>query len=192
MSHTILQAGLTVTPAGRYARVFFEMFDNSTEKEKAFDALKNIQSVLDAFPELKSWAMSAMPSLEDRYDVIASVSALYPQHSEILPFLRLLCENNRLSLLPAIIDVLDTLFLIDRKEVNVHITSAVSLSVKCQNQLEGIFRAYLSAHPKFFYHVDPSLLAGMVIRWGDQSVNLSVQTKISDFMMLIKGANHAA
>lgn len=192
MSHTMLKAGLTVTPAGRYASVFWEMFHNLEEKTKAIQALKVMQETLDTSLDLRTWVISATSSLENRYDVLSAVCDVCVKHPGILPFLRLLCENNRVSLLPRILEVLDTHLLIERQEINVHVTSAVELSPKCRNQLEKTLNAYFSVQPRFFYRVDSSLLAGLVVRWGDTSINLSVQTRISDFMMLIKGANHAA
>lgn len=93
--------------------------------------------------------------------------------------IKILAENKRLPALPAIFDMFNVLKADYDKEVEVDVTSATELSQPQQVSLIASLEKRLARKVKLHCSVDPSLIAGMVIKAGDTVIDGSIKSKLS-------------
>lgn len=95
-------------------------------------------------------------------------------------FVRLLAENDRLELLPAVADLFEDLKALYEKTVDVAITSAVALSETQVAAISQRLSEKLGRKVNINSKTDASLLGGMFIRAGDMVIDASVKGKLND------------
>ena len=94
-------------------------------------------------------------------------------------FIRVLAENNRLSVLPDIATQF-TAFKADyHKEIDVDVTSAAKLSKKQMDDISAALEKRLARKVKLNCNVDPALVAGVIIKAGDTVIDGSVNSKLN-------------
>lgn len=94
-------------------------------------------------------------------------------------FLKILAENKRLILLPAIAELFATLKAKHDKKLDVKMISAVPLKKAYQQKLSTSLTKRLQQQIELTYEVDPSLLGGAIIRAGDLVIDGSVRGKLN-------------
>ncbi len=93
-------------------------------------------------------------------------------------FIKVLAENGRLAALPAILALFNELKATYDKEVDVDVTSAAELSAKQQEELGASLEKRLARKVKLHCNVDPTLVAGLVIKAGDTVIDGSIKSKL--------------
>ncbi len=94
-------------------------------------------------------------------------------------FLKILAENKRLILFPAIANLFAELKAQHEKIVDVNIISAVPLQENYQQKIAASLTKRLQRQIELTYEVDPSLLGGAIIRAGDLVIDGSVRGKLN-------------
>ncbi len=93
-------------------------------------------------------------------------------------FLHLLAENKRAALLPAILALYQQLQLAQLNKVAISVTSSTPLteaqSLALQKNLEQKHKCAVD----LTYHIDSSLLGGLVLRCGDKVIDGSIQGQL--------------
>ena len=95
-------------------------------------------------------------------------------------FVRLMAENDRLELLPAVAELFEELKALYEKTVDVNITSAVELSEDQVALISKRLTEKLGRKVNINSETDASLLGGMFIRAGDMVIDASVKGKLND------------
>jgi F-type H+-transporting ATPase subunit delta len=101
----------------------------------------------------------------------------FDQHGQ--NFIKVLAENRRLQALPDISALFCQLQADFNKEIDVDITSATKLNKKQQTELTGSLEKRLARKVKLNCSVDPTLIAGAVIRAGDTVIDGSFRSKLN-------------
>ncbi len=94
-------------------------------------------------------------------------------------FIRVLAENNRLSVLPNIATQFIALKAEHDKEIDVDVTSAVKLSKTQEKSISAALEKRLARKVKLICNVDPALVAGIIIKAGDTVIDGSVNSKLN-------------
>ena len=93
-------------------------------------------------------------------------------------FLRLLAENKRLELLPAILALYQAMQLAQLNTLAIDVTSSKPLteaqSLALQKNLEQKHKRSVDLS----YHIDSSLLGGLVLRYGDKVIDGSIKSQL--------------
>lgn len=95
-------------------------------------------------------------------------------------FVRLMAENDRLELLPAVAELFEELKALYEKTVDVAITSAVELSEEQVAAISKRLSEKLGRKVNINSETDASLLGGMFIRAGDMVIDASVKGKLNE------------
>ena len=95
-------------------------------------------------------------------------------------FVRILVDNQRLLLLPEIAVIFEALRAEAEKTVNVVVDSAFELSAAQQEKIVSSLKARLGREIKLVCKVNKELLGGVVIRAGDQVIDGSARTRLSE------------
>ncbi len=102
-------------------------------------------------------------------------------------FIRLLAENQRLSVVPEIASLFKLYRQSREKIVTVDVTSAVPLSESYQQHLITVLTKRLQQTISLSCTVDPSLMGGAVIRAGDRVIDGSIRNKLNRLKEFIIG-----
>lgn len=94
-------------------------------------------------------------------------------------FIKVLAENNRLSVLPNIFAMFNAFKADYDKEIDVDVTSAVKLSKTQKDKISAALEKRLARKVKLICNVDPALIAGVIIKAGDTVIDGSVNSKLN-------------
>jgi F-type H+-transporting ATPase subunit delta len=95
-------------------------------------------------------------------------------------FVRVLVENQRLEVLPEIAALFEVLRAEAEKTVNVVVDSAFELSAAQQDKIVSSLKKRMGREIKLTCKVNKELLGGVVIRAGDQVIDGSARTRLSE------------
>ncbi|KAL1918218.1 uncharacterized protein VTP21DRAFT_3484 [Calcarisporiella thermophila] len=174
---------------GRYASALYSAAAKKSSLEAVESELKQIHSVIEKDPKVKSFLEDPSQNREHKR---ASVNALLGKgkYSEITRNLfDLLAENGRLGETPKIINAYQSLMMAHRRELPVTITSAKELDNKTLDQLKNSLSksSIIEAGQKLIISnkVNPSIVGGLVIEFGDKTIDLSVSSRIAKLNKLL-------
>ena len=94
-------------------------------------------------------------------------------------FIKVLADNNRLSVLPYILKHFNMLKADYDKEVDVEVISAIKLSAAQTKKMSAALEKRLARKVKLNCSVDPELIAGVIIKAGDTVIDGSVHSKLN-------------
>jgi F-type H+-transporting ATPase subunit delta len=94
-------------------------------------------------------------------------------------FIKILAHNNRLKLLPEISNMFNALKVEHEKQINVDVVSAAALSEAQLTKLSDALTKRFDRKVQLNCSVDPSLIAGMIIKAGDTVIDGSVNSQLN-------------
>ena len=127
-------------------------------------------------PVLDNPALTATKKAQLVTDV---VNGNHPVSQQAQNFLNLLAENKRLSLLPEVSNLYETLKANQEQSIDVSIVSAFDLGNEQQDKLTQALNAMLSREINITSTTDASLLGGVIVYAGDLVIDGSVKGKLS-------------
>ena len=93
--------------------------------------------------------------------------------------IRVMAENGRLSVLPAVVAEFSAWKAELDKELEAQITSAAALSEAEKAKIQKSLEARYQRTVRLNCQLDPSLMAGLVIKIGDDIIDASVRSKLN-------------
>ena len=143
----------------------------------------NLALMAKVISEPKVAKAIAQPELNttERADVLLKL-ILSPERmfdKRLHNFVFVLSENNRLSLLPAIYEQYREFMLSEEQTQQAVIYSAFPLSDEECSQLVSVIEKRLCTKLQVRVEVDPNLIGGVKIEFGDQVLDMSVQNKLN-------------
>lgn len=94
-------------------------------------------------------------------------------------FIKILAENRRLGLLPEISKMFNLLKVEHEKLINVDVLSAAKLSAAQIKKLSAALEKRFDRKVQLNCSVDPTLIAGMIIKAGDTVIDGSVNSQLN-------------
>jgi F-type H+-transporting ATPase subunit delta len=164
------------------ARVYAEAFLGALSKLPQADALvielsSFVSEVLDRFPKLEQTLRSSLVSAEQKEQLLGRVLGRSAS-KEVLNFLKVLARHDRLQLVRSAARLTKKLNDTRHGRTEIEIRVAMPLENAMQTEIEELVRRALNTEPMLNVKVDPSLLAGIVIRVGDRVYDGSVSTRL--------------
>jgi F-type H+-transporting ATPase subunit delta len=154
-----------------YAQAVFE-----TAAEDWVGVLKEIQERLK-----KDNTISRLDDLSLTFEKKKRIlSKALPKETqpEVRNFLSLLAKENRVHLLGEIIADLEHIITHGPEAEIAHVTSAVPLTEREKEALKGKLKRRFGKNLGFRFHLDPSILGGVIVRAGDKVIDGSLATKL--------------
>ncbi|KAL3605412.1 ATP synthase F0 subcomplex subunit OSCP atp5 [Fusarium poae] len=175
---------------GTYASALYTAAVKTSSVDAASDALIKLGAIIEKDPKLV--AVLRTPTLADA-DKKAIVDELVKQintkDETVKNFLTTLAENNRLGLIPGVVDKFSTIISAARGEVELTITSAQPLDKRTLNRLETAVSksSYVGQGKKLKVtnEVNPDIVGGLVVEVGDRTIDLSVSSRIAKMNKLL-------
>ena len=94
-------------------------------------------------------------------------------------FLKVMAENERLLVLPLVLEHFLALKAEFDQEVTVEVTSAVEITVEQKTTLSAALEKRLARKVKLNCNIDVNIVSGLIIKAGDMVIDGSVQGKLS-------------
>ena len=165
-----------LTLARPYAKAAFAY----ASEQNATDAWSNALQLLSAAVQDEAFsAYLNRPELTPAEQVALFAKVLGNEQTvAVSNFLTLLADNGRLALLPEIDTEFEQLKSQNNKTVDVVIESAFPLDSVQEQKLAHALEKRLNSAVKVTVEVNPALIAGVVIRAGDQVIDDSVLSKL--------------
>ena len=163
--------------AKRYAQA---AFDIAKEQGKLDQWVHNLQELVDVVqnPEMTVFFENPAIPLAAKQQVIEEV---LPQPDQQFPrnFALLLLERNRLPELPSVVQFFHELMLEDRGIAIAEVTAAIELTPDEQQMVEERLSRILDKKILVQPYVDPSIIGGLIARVGDDLIDGSVRTQLT-------------
>ncbi|HST04600.1 MAG TPA: F0F1 ATP synthase subunit delta [Chloroflexia bacterium] len=112
--------------------------------------------------------------------IIDSVFAAEKVSPVAMNFLRLLAERRRLSLLPRIVEVFQELYHKEKGILVAYVTTAIPLDEAHKKRVTDQITRTTGKTVVLQTRTDPSILGGIITQIGDELVDASVATRLSE------------
>ena len=106
--------------------------------------------------------------------------------AQVRNFIHIVAENDRLALLPQIVELFDLYKAEQEKSVDVEVTSAFALNQEQQDKLAKVLSARLNREVRLQVAEDASLIGGVIIRAGDLVIDGSIRGKLANLAEALK------
>jgi len=93
-------------------------------------------------------------------------------------FLKLLIENNRLSLVPAITELFETYKAEDEGSIEIDVTTAFEFTDEAKKKFSATLKKVFGKKVSMKVTVDSALIGGVLVRAGDQVIDASVRGQL--------------
>ncbi|KAI5462258.1 ATP synthase subunit 5 [Mariannaea sp. PMI_226] len=175
---------------GTYATALYTAAVKTESLDPTATALANLGSLVEKDTKLASILSAPTLTVEDKSAIVEELLKQSGSANETVKnFLSTLAENNRLGLLPGIVEKFGAIISAARGEVEVTVTSAQPLDRRTLNRLEAAVSksSYVEAGQKLKVTnaVNADIVGGLVVEIGDRTIDLSVSSRIAKMNKLL-------
>ncbi|KAI9505545.1 OSCP/delta subunit of ATPase, partial [Coemansia spiralis] len=171
---------------GKYATALFQAAASKNALNAVEEDLKSIETQFDKEARLEEVLSSPMLNKASKEKLIDSLG----KKSEVTTnFFKTLVENNRLNETRHIITAYKSLMEAERGIVSVVVTSASRLGGKELKQIKdtltkgGLIKDFKEVN--VVNKTNPSILGGMVVEFGDYTIDMSVSSRLAKLEKLL-------
>ncbi|KAG8723580.1 ATP synthase F0 subcomplex subunit OSCP atp5 [Ceratobasidium sp. 395] len=184
--------------ASKYAAALFGAASkNQTTLNKVQSELTSIKTSLSDTPALSAFVTNPTLSASDRkngLDAIFAAAAPKGSKEPVSPITRnlfeVLSENGRLGETSGVIESFNELLSKHKGELEVVVTSASPLEKNVLTKLESTLKTSQAASQaksvRVTNKVNPSILGGLLVDFGDKTIDLSVSSKVNRLNALLQ------
>lgn len=165
-----------LTIARPYAKAAFRQAQQEGQLGSWSEVL-HVAALAVADPRVESLIGSPRVTGAQLAELIAGLANLAPGVGS-RRLLDMLAENKRLAYLPEISKLFDELKDEAERVVDVHVTSASAMAADEQHKLQAALERRFGRAVRLHADVDPSLIAGAVVRAGDLTIDGSYKSRL--------------
>jgi F-type H+-transporting ATPase subunit delta len=170
---------VTVEQVARvYARAYMGVISKSAKADDRVEELASlVNDVLDQCPELEKTLDSSLVSHDQKEQLLDRVFGKRVS-TDLLNFMKVLLRHGRLSLLRSIARQVKKMQSERKGLIDAEVRVATELDKSLRQEIADRLRKRFGREPVLNIKIDPSLIAGIVVRVGDQVVDASVRTQL--------------
>lgn len=174
--------------AERYARAVFELGQESGQLESMVTEIEDFARTYRGSPELSSVLDNPLVEAEKREAVLLDVAGRVGARGPALNAIRLLAARHKLRAIPEVASMLRRMA--DRQAgiVRATVTSAVVLPDQFYQRLQSELEAAINRRIVLDRRQDPSLIAGVVTRVGDHTIDGSIKGQLAELERQLQSA----
>ena len=164
------------TAAGRrYARAIFELASEQGQVEEWSRRLSVVRDVLSD-PQVVAVLTNPTIAIKRRMELISATPHEFDPEATNLA--RLLIESNRVRQIGDVVEEYEALADAAAGRVRATVTTAVELAPKDRDRVEDELSKRLGKEIRMTLVVDPRILGGLKLQYGDRLVDASVSTRL--------------
>jgi F-type H+-transporting ATPase subunit delta len=162
-----------------YAQAFLAIASKTPDTAGLVEEVNSlVTDVLDRFPNLAQTLHSALIPHDEKMRMLDRVFGGRIS-TEVMNFLKVLSKHGRLALIRSAARQTKKLYAEQQGQMDVEVRVAKAIDERLQNEIRTKLATSLGKEPLMRVVVDPSLVAGMVIRVGDRVYDGSVSTQFN-------------
>ena len=167
------------TIADRYATAMIDLGEKSDQLDILADDLSRINETFKSSDELLTFLEHPTITSDDKKDVVDKVfKDTISQYA--LNLLKLLLDRNRIFLFPAIGSHYNDILNKKRNITLARIITAIDIDEDTKNQVKRKLERAFNQNIKIAAKVDPDIIAGMIVKIGDKTIDGSIRTKLEN------------
>lgn len=165
--------------ARTYARALLQAA--GPDATRVADDLDAFAAVREQAPE--SWAALVVPGLPSQVRKGTIDRFMAEAHPLVRNLLKVLVDNGRLEDAPDVAAQYRALVREVEQQIEVHVTSAVVLGDDLRTRLEQRLSASTGKQVQLHASVDPEIIGGLVVRYGDTLVDTSLRGRLDQLRL---------
>lgn len=173
--------------AGRYATALYDLADGQNAVDQVAGDLRALAVAITESHDLDRMIHSPVVPRTEQGAAMDKIMENAGAHDLTRRFLGVVAGNRRLFVLSDIIDDFLAILAGRRGEVTAEVKSAQALSDKQASDLVTALQSSLGGTITLNPIVDPDLLGGLVVRVGSRMVDSSLQTKLQQLRLTMRG-----
>lgn len=167
-----------------YAKALFDSVRNANPQnvqQATEETLGQLQSILEMARADKRFGEFLSSRIIDRAKRRTSIDKVLAGKAApfVVNFLKVLNDNDRLSHFPGVVAAFDAVAQESFGRVEVNVTTAEPIGSDVRDALATRLQAKLGKTPVLHCKVDPAILGGIRIQVGDQLIDASLSTRLS-------------
>lgn len=174
--------------ARRYAVALYDVAEEKNKVDEYIDDLKQIKTLISENSDLSQTISHPKISTSKKSEIFKQVFE-GKIDKEILSFLLLLIEKDRINELEAVVLQMEKVHLEKKNEIVAVVKTVVPLNEKERTSLVDKLKARYNKTIILQEVIDESILGGVFVRVGDDVIDGTVKNKIDEMkkLMLIRG-----
>ncbi|MFQ6549262.1 F0F1 ATP synthase subunit delta [Aestuariibius sp. 2305UL40-4] len=181
-------ASISTGIAGRYASAIFEL----TQEQKSLDTLEKdvdaLSAAVDESDDLKQLLTSPIYSRDQQEKAIGAVAEKMGLSATMTNTLRLMAQNRRLFVVPALIAQLREKIANAKGEITADVVAAKALTKAQSDKLVKVLKERFGSDIKLNSSVDESLIGGLVVKVGSKMIDTSIRSRLDALQNTMKEA----
>jgi F-type H+-transporting ATPase subunit delta len=178
---------MTSGVAGRYASALFDLAQQDKKVPAVASALEALDKAISDSSDFSRLLSSPTFKSEDQMEALGALANRLGVDGIALNFLKLMCDNRRLSALPDAIKAFQALVSASKGEAIAEVTSAEELSAAQVKDLKAALKERMGQDVQLLTKTDSSLLGGLVVKIGSMMIDNSLKTKLANLKVAMKG-----
>ncbi len=171
--------------AKRYAESLLQFGkEDKISYETISKDLNNVKTILTSSKELFNTLTNPLISNTDKGYIVEKV---FSQDVNVLTknFLKLLVEKDRFDLIDDVIKIYGLLLDDINGIARIEVISAIELNDMEQGDIQAKLASKLKKQIVIKYNIDESIIAGLVVKMGDDIIDMSVARKLEEYKMAL-------
>lgn len=162
-----------------YAEALFLLAQEEHQEQKVYQELNDAADMFAAHPEFVS--LLNVPTLEIRERIAILRRVIGDGTGAVENFLCLLIEKHRINRMEEIRTDFNKLYYDAFHIAEVFVTTAVALDDKQRTELKQVLGKKLNRTIELRESVDPAILGGMIVQYGDTRMDNSLRSRMRQF-----------
>ncbi len=163
--------------ASRYAEALFQVGEDSNSTQRLYDELKAVVDIINQNKEFANILKSPIVSKDDKKDLITNIFGSQ-LNKEMLNFMKILADKDRLSLLTEIRESLKVLLNEKNNILEGVAITAVPMSQDEVNELQSKLSIKYNKTVILKNEIDESVLGGVLVRLGNEEIDGTVKNRL--------------
>lgn len=168
-----------IVVAKRYSKALEELAKSDDELNIIYENLVSVQKTIESSPDLETFIEHPSFSIELKKEIFNEIFD-GKISVDVLHFLFILLDRNRIFALGAIINELKELMNRKYNILVIKAISAIELSDEVKNQLAQKLETVCKKKIQLDTRVDESLIAGMILKIGDKVIDGSIKARLEN------------
>ena len=173
--------------SGRYATALFDLASGASILDQVANDLRQIEQMIVASDDLKRMIRSPVISRSAQSSALREILKKIRASDLTINFVSVVALNRRLFVLPKIIEDYFIILAGRRGEVSAEVSSARALSERQKMQLLAVLENSVEGKVSLDMKVDNNLLGGLIVKMGSRMVDSSLQTKLQQLKLAMRG-----
>ena len=173
--------------AGRYASALFDLADAEKALDAVADDLAVLGTMIDESDDLRRLLRSPVISRGEQENAMLAITDKAGMNKLTRNFTGVLAQNRRLFALPDMIGAYQAILAAHRGETTAEVVSAKTLTDAQMSALTDALKKAVGTKVSVDAKVDPGLLGGLIVKVGSQMVDSSLNTKLQQLRLSMKG-----